>query len=57
MYDKFLKMEIDDDKERFDLSDHNFIRAYFNIIYDIPQKYGSCQTKSITYFKINEETK
>ena len=55
MYKRFKKMFIDEDKIKFDLSDHHLLEALFEV---------RCQTDSqrkekelITYMKINEDTK
>ena len=53
MYEKFRNMVIDEDKERFDLSDHNLLSAYFNISMKTP--FYSNKKKEIFYYKFTEE--
>ena len=53
MYEKFRNMVIDEDKERFDLSDHNLLNAYFNISMKTP--FYSNKKKEIFYYKFTEE--
>lgn len=55
MYDIFTVMVIDENKEKSDISDHNFVCAYFNLDYYTHKKYNI--TKERSYWKINEETK
>ena len=37
MYDKYINMHIDENKEKFDLSDHNMVSVYFNIFFGSPK--------------------
>ena len=49
-------MTIDENKEMFDLSDHNLLVATFNVNTH-GDKHFSKKRKQISYLKINDETK
>ena len=46
----------DEDREEFDLSDHNLLIAEFNINTSSCKQYSDDDCKKISYIKINEET-
>ena len=52
----FVTMHIDEDREEFDLSDHNLLIAEFNINTSSCKQYSDDDCKEISYIKINEET-
>ena len=53
MYEKFINKVIDEDEEKFDLSDHNLLSAYFNI--SMKTSFYSNKKKEVSYFKFTEE--
>ena len=54
MYERFQNMKIDEDKQQFDISDHNLLTAYFKI--KMKELYKQKSEEVITYYKINDET-
>ena len=56
MHRRFVAMHIDEDREEFDLSDHNLLIAEFNINTSSCKQYSDDDCKEISYIKINEET-
>ena len=56
MHRRFVTMHIDEDREEFDLSDHNLLIAEFNINTSSCKQYSDDDYKEISYIKMNEET-
>ena len=57
MHESFINMNIDDNKEVFDLSDHNMLTATFRRKHGHGNKIDEKQSKKITYMKITEGSK
>ena len=56
MHRRFVEMHIYEDREEFDLSDHNLLVAEFNINTSSCKQYSDDDYNEISYIKINEET-
>ena len=56
MHRRFVAMHIDEDREKFDLSDHNLLISEFNSNTSSCKQYSDDDCKEISYIKINEET-
>ena len=57
MHENFISMNIDDNKEEFDLSDHNLLTATFHRKTGHGNKRDGKQSNKITYMKITEDSK
>ena len=56
MHIRFVAIHIDEDREEFDLSDHNLLIAECNINTSSCKQYSDDDCKEISYIKINKET-
>ena len=56
MIDKFKGMDIDENKEQFNISDHNLIRAWFSIGKERNEKWKKKEYEIRTYYKTDEES-
>jgi len=56
MHKQFIKMDIDEARDIFDLSDHNLLTAEFVINTSNHKEFSNQICKEIKYLKINEET-
>ena len=52
----FHSMNVDEEKEVFDLSDHNLLAAYFNMKTPLGREFTKNKFREITYLKKNEDT-
>ena len=57
MHDNFINLKIDDNKEIFDLSDHNLLTATFYKNNGHQKKFAKKKCKEITYMKITDDSK
>ena len=57
MHDNFISLKIDDNKEIFDLSDHNLLTATFYKNNGHQKKFAKKKCKEITYMKITDDSK
>ena len=53
LYDRFFLMNIDEDKTKFDLSDHHLIEAQFQMPFRRKEKK---RMETVSYYKIAETT-
>ena len=56
MISKFKGMDIDEDRIQIDISDHNLIRAWFNIRHDKQENWKGKRHETITYYKTDKES-
>ena len=56
LHQRFEKMTIDEQKEEFDLSDHNMLTATFTVKNKDQNQFKDRTHSKMTYVKINEET-